>query len=215
MLTPRTREHLPFVPRPKYVPAPGETVYVADHRLFLPKTFVDKMNAYYDMAVNCGRPGDPANTGRKADARDLWEVVRHCYYAPPETHGLVLDRDRIGFRHTDFPGYMFVAVLEGVTPDRPTGELTFISMVHEAKPPADVRRETAPPPAVDWPPPDCPRTEALTRLERGLVAVKVWINAAPDRHPKLDEVYALKRRILAEQDRLLSLPDDDWTIEGD
>ena len=210
MLTPRTRGNTPYVASKKYIPADGEVIRVEDHILVLNYTFVGKMNKFYDDHVDYARPGDPANTGRRADARDFRAIVQRCYYAPPDSTDVVVDSGRIAFRHPAFPGYLFIAVLEGVTEHRLRGELTFISLIYERKPAADRRVEMYAVPAVDWPPPDCPKTEALHRLERGRIALDLWIKMAPDRHPKLDDAYAARRSVIVEIDRLLRLPDEEW-----
>lgn len=218
MMQPRLRGDrggVPYQQPVRYTPAEGEVVHVGQHMLFLEPTFVNKMNRWYDKAVNVCRPGDPANAGIPATARDLRSVVMKCVYAPPDTIGLRIDRGRIGFRHEDFPDYIFIAVLEGITSTQPVGRLTFISMVYEQKPPADRAVDMPPLPVPDWPPADCPKTEAITRLDRAKIALDVWINQCPDRHPKLDEAYATRRAVIVETDRLLRLPDDDFFNPSD
>jgi hypothetical protein len=210
MIRPNGRQHEPHTAPTKHRPSDGETVRVRDHILVLTPTFVKKMNDYYDSHVSFARPGDPANTGKAAVARDLAPVVTRCYYVPPDSCDTPIDRGRIAFRHADFPGRLFIAVLEGVTPTRPVGELTFISMIHERKPPADRRAEVPPPPLIDWPDPDCPPAEALVRLEKAKVALNVWIKACPDRHPRLDDAYADLRAVNDEITRVMQLPVDDF-----
>lgn len=210
MLTPRQRDSVPRVASKKYFPQEGEAIRVEDHILVLSFTFVARMNRYYDEHVDYARPGDPANTGRQAEGRDLKAVVKRAYYAPPDSLDVPVDWPRLAFRHEDFPGHLLIAVLEGITPTRLKGELTFVGMTDERKPAREMRVEMYAVPAVDWPPPDCPKTEALHRLERGRIALDLWIKMAPDRHPKLDDAYASRRSVIVEIDRLLRLPDEEW-----
>lgn len=203
------RGGVPYAQPRRYVPPPGEVVRVCDHNVFIVRSFVDKMNDWYDTAVNFARPGDPARTGRRATSYDLIPIVEGCFYAPFDSHGIAIDSERIAFRHADFPGYLFVAVLEGITEWQARGNLTFISMVNECKPAAERKVQMWPMPVPDWPPPECPKAEGVTRLERSKVALDVWIKACPNRHPKLDEAYSIRRAVIGEMDRLLRLPDED------